>query len=189
MEKKGHGVPGRRDSTDIGRCVCPREAWSGRHIGGRSISVPYRPHPVPKLCSGAPWLNGLPHRWWSCRRRWLRKTRPWASWSRASASWRRPPLTAPSSGRSPMSPGAATSQPVAGPSASSPQVRAPQGRRPAGGGRLPRAWETSRARGQLPDCRAVSVCIRATLGARRWQAPRSATRSMGCLNRACLLPP
>lgn len=123
--------------------------------------------PRPQAVLWCPWLNGLPHRWWSCRRRWLRKTRPWASWSRASASWRRPPSTAPSSGRSPMSPGAATSQPVAGPSASSPQVPAPQGRRPAGGGRLPWARETSRARGQLPDCQAVSECIRATLGARR----------------------
>lgn len=83
--------------------------------------------PHPQAAFWCPWLNGLPHRWWSCSRPWPRKTRPWASWSRASASWRRPPSTAPSYGRSPMSPGAATSRPVAGPSASSLQVPAPPG--------------------------------------------------------------
>lgn len=152
-EEGGPRGPGGRDGTDTAD-PCAEGGVVRRHIGGRADSVtsvtsvtPPRPHAVLRC----PPRNGLPHRCWSCSRRWLRKTRPWASWSRASASWRRPPSTAPSSGRSPMSPGAATSQPVAGPSASSPQVPAPQGHSPAWGGRLPWAQETRRDSGQLCD--------------------------------------
>lgn len=144
--------------------------------------------PHPQAAFWCPWLNGLPHRWWSCSRPWPRRTRPWASWSRASASWRRPPSTAPSYGRSPMSPGAATSRPVAGLSASSLQVPAPPwGTDQQGEAGSPGPRKQAGTAAQLCDCHAVTA--EATLGLWRRQAPRPATWSSGCLNRARLLPP
>lgn len=105
------------------------DAWSGKPLWSECIPMPHYLQQSLQAGCWYLWLTSLPCRWWSYSRPWHKKTRSWESLSTVCDSWRRRPLMVLSCGRSPMSPSGATSQCVAGLSASSLQVTPPHGHR------------------------------------------------------------